>query len=87
MATAGEHQENDKRTKGEDQRPPRKSAPPSHDGEDESQGEGNAGSAGKIIECANRGETTLSRLTEAGYAAAMQLAASAQAVREKEFAN
>jgi len=25
--------------------------------------------AGKIIECANRGETSLSRLTEAGYAA------------------
>jgi hypothetical protein len=43
--------------------------------------------AGKIIECANRGETTLSRLTEAGYAAAMQLAASAQAAREKEAAN
>ena len=29
--------------------------------------------AGKIIECANRGETTLSRLTEVGYAAALQL--------------
>jgi hypothetical protein len=29
--------------------------------------------AGKIIECANRGEATLSTLTEAGYAAAMQL--------------
>ena len=29
--------------------------------------------ASKIIECANRGDTTLSRLTEAGYAAAMQL--------------
>jgi hypothetical protein len=26
--------------------------------------------AGKIIECANRGETSLSRFTEAGYAAA-----------------
>ena len=26
--------------------------------------------ASKIIECANRGDTTLSRLTEAGYAAA-----------------
>jgi hypothetical protein len=34
--------------------------------------------ANKIIECANRGDTTLSRLTEAGYAAAMQLTASAQ---------
>jgi hypothetical protein len=32
--------------------------------------------AGKIIECANRGNVTLSRLTEAGYAAAMQLTAS-----------
>ena len=40
--------------------------------------------AGKIIECANRGETGLSRLTEVGYTAAMQLSASAQAVREKE---
>ena len=28
--------------------------------------------ANKILECANRGDTTLSRLTEAGYAAAMQ---------------
>ena len=43
--------------------------------------------AGKIIECATRGETTLSRLTEVGYAAAMQLGASAQSVREKEAAN
>ena len=40
--------------------------------------------AGKIIECANRGETTLSRLTEAGYAAAMMLTASAQSVRGKK---
>ena len=31
--------------------------------------------ASKIIECANRGDTTLSRLTEVGYAAAMQLTA------------
>jgi hypothetical protein len=30
--------------------------------------------ANKIIECANRGDTTLSRLTEAGYAAAKQVA-------------
>ncbi|ANW00183.1 hypothetical protein [Bradyrhizobium icense] len=29
--------------------------------------------AGKIIECANRGEIILSRLTEVGYAAMMQL--------------
>jgi hypothetical protein len=42
--------------------------------------------ASKIIECANRGETSLSRLTEVGYAAAMQLSASAQ-VRGKEAAN
>jgi hypothetical protein len=28
--------------------------------------------ASKIIECANHGDTTLGRLTEAGYAAAMQ---------------
>ena len=31
--------------------------------------------ANKIIECANRGDTTLSRLTEAGYAAAKQVMA------------
>ena len=43
--------------------------------------------AGKIIECANRGETSLSRLTEAGCAAAMQLSASAQAVRQIEGAD
>jgi hypothetical protein len=42
--------------------------------------------AGKIVECANRGETTLSRLTEVGYAAAMQLSASAQPVRKKKEA-
>jgi hypothetical protein len=29
--------------------------------------------ANKILECANRGDTTLSRLTEAGYAAARQV--------------
>jgi len=51
VASTREHQEDDKRAKGEDQRPPSKSAPPGHGGEDESQGEGNAGSAGKIIEC------------------------------------
>jgi hypothetical protein len=34
--------------------------------------------ASKIIECANRGDATLSRLTEAGYAAAMQLITSEQ---------
>ena len=38
--------------------------------------------AGKIIECANRGGTSLSRLSEAGYAAAMQLSSSAQSVRK-----
>ncbi|MBR1273753.1 hypothetical protein [Bradyrhizobium sp. AUGA SZCCT0283] len=43
--------------------------------------------AGKIIECANRGETSLSRLTEAGYAAAMQLSSSVQSVRKKEAAD
>ena len=43
--------------------------------------------ASKIIECANRGDATLSRLTEAGYAAAMQLTASGQSIREKEAAN
>ena len=43
--------------------------------------------AGKIIECANRGETSLCRLTEAGYAAAVQLGASAQAVRQIEAAD
>ena len=43
--------------------------------------------AGKIIECANRGETSLSRLTEAGYAAAMQLGAPTQSVRKKEAAD
>ena len=36
--------------------------------------------ANKIIECANRGDTTLSRLTEAGYAAVKQLIASRQPV-------
>jgi hypothetical protein len=46
--------------------------------------------ANKIIECANRGDTTLSRLTEAGYAAAMQLTASVpvrNSVKKKEAAN
>jgi hypothetical protein len=38
--------------------------------------------ARKIIECANRGDLTLSRLSEAGDAAAMQLTASAQSGRE-----
>ena len=32
--------------------------------------------ASKIIDCANRGDASLSRLTEVGYAAAMQLTAS-----------
>ena len=43
--------------------------------------------AGKIIECANRGDATLSRLTEAGYAAAVQLNCFVQSVRKKEAAN
>jgi hypothetical protein len=43
--------------------------------------------AGKIIECANRGETSLSRLSEAAYAAAMQLGSSAQPVKKKEAAD
>jgi hypothetical protein len=43
--------------------------------------------AGKIIECANRGETSLSGLTEAAYSAAMQLGSSAQSVRKKEAAD
>ena len=38
--------------------------------------------AGKIIECANRGDATLSSLTEGGYAAAMQLVASGQSARK-----
>jgi len=41
--------------------------------------------AGKIIECASRGEASLSRLTETGCAAAMQLSCSAQSVRKKEL--
>jgi hypothetical protein len=43
--------------------------------------------AGKIIECANRGDATLSRLTEVGYAAAVQLNCFGQSVRKKEAAN
>jgi hypothetical protein len=46
--------------------------------------------ASKIIECANRGDTTLGRLTEAGYAAVMQLTASGKyrnSVRKKETAD
>jgi hypothetical protein len=43
--------------------------------------------ASKIIECANRGDASLSRLTEAGYTAAMQLTTSAQSVRNREAAN
>jgi len=39
--------------------------------------------AGKIIECANRGDATLSRLTEAGCAAAMQLNCFGQSVRKR----
>ena len=43
--------------------------------------------ASKLIECANRGDATLSRLTEAGYAAAVQLNCFGQSVRKKEAAN
>ena len=43
--------------------------------------------ASKIIECANRGDATLSRLTEVGYAAAVQLDCFGQSVREKQAAN
>ncbi len=39
--------------------------------------------ANKIIEYANRGDTTLASLTDAGYVAAMQLAASGQPVRSR----
>ena len=38
--------------------------------------------AGKLIECAKCGDASLIELTEAGYAAAMQLAASAQSGKE-----
>jgi hypothetical protein len=40
--------------------------------------------AGKIVECANRGDASLSRLTEAGYAAAMQLSACTQSLSKNE---
>jgi hypothetical protein len=40
--------------------------------------------ASKIIECANRGDATLSRLTEVGYAAAMQLTASGRGERRRQ---
>jgi hypothetical protein len=45
--------------------------------------------AGKIIECANCGDTSLSRLTEVGYAAAMQLATGqiVRACKGKQAAN
>jgi hypothetical protein len=43
--------------------------------------------ASKIIECANRVDVSLSRLTEAGYAAAIQLTASAQTIIMKETAS
>jgi hypothetical protein len=43
--------------------------------------------ASKIIECASRGDATLSRLTEAGYDAAMQLTASGRSLRQNETAN
>jgi hypothetical protein len=40
--------------------------------------------ARKIIECANDGNDTLASLTEAGYVAAMQLAASGQSVSTRQ---
>ena len=40
--------------------------------------------ASKIIECANRGDASLSRLTEVGYAAAMQLTASGRGERRRQ---
>jgi len=40
--------------------------------------------AGRIIECANRGDASLSRLTEVGYAAAIQLNCLGQSVRKKK---
>jgi hypothetical protein len=43
--------------------------------------------AGKIIECANRGGATLSTLTEAGYAGAMQLTAYGKSARKNEVAD
>jgi hypothetical protein len=42
--------------------------------------------ASKIIECAIRGDTKLSSLTEAGYSAAMQLIDSGQLLVKKEEA-
>ncbi len=39
--------------------------------------------ASKVIECAYRGKTPLSSLTEAGYVGAMQLAASRRPVRKE----
>jgi hypothetical protein len=43
--------------------------------------------ASKIVECAIRGDATLSRLTEAGYVGAMQLNASAQPIMKKAAAD
>ena len=40
--------------------------------------------ANKIIECAQRGNTSLSELTEAAYAASLQLTAAADRVAEHE---
>ena len=40
--------------------------------------------ASKIIECATGGDATLSRLTEVGYAAAMQLTASGRGERRRQ---
>ena len=43
--------------------------------------------ASKIIECAKHGDTSLIELTEAGYAAALQLSASARPTKKKATAN
>lgn len=40
--------------------------------------------ANKIIECAQRGNTSLSELTEAGYAASLQMTASADRLADHD---
>lgn len=40
--------------------------------------------ASKIIECAHRGNTSLSELTEAGYSASLQLTASADGAADHD---
>jgi hypothetical protein len=41
--------------------------------------------ANKIIECAQRGNTSLSELTEAAYAASLQMTASADRIADHEI--